>query len=282
MDAIFIVNEYGKVFSMKRILTIALAVLLAAAFVQAGIPVQDMGLKVLGAEYSAAMRGATITDAVVPSHERFQLFMIHYAPVPYALISCGAGGSRFSVNEYRQTSFDGNYGLTPAFGLALFTPRFAKHAVSITVGIKTLYLNSPGDHAIRYRGFVVNPSGGLKLSLGRFVDWELGAMGHFIYGTTDNDGEETRFSNNEIVRGYTEITLHDAALGVFLTGHFDASPEVGTDWSQGPSEATLGLSVGIMLSPDREYRATEDRNSRWFPRLKKMREEQKKMVDEIK
>lgn len=264
------------------IAAVCVAAMAPLQWVVAGAPVQNMGVAILGVEYLASVRGQTITAAAVPSIDRLQLFNLHYAPVPYAMLSLGLGGSRYSVEEYRQTRFDGRYGLTPAVGLSLFTPRFLSRVVSLTVAGKGVYLNSSNRGDIRYRGAILNPSGGIKLSLGPWVDWEMGAMGHFMYGTIEADRTSSSFSNNQTLRGYTEITLHDAALGVYLSTRFDASPAIGSDWSRGPAEATLALAIGLMLSPDREYRAVDDRNSRWFPRVKRMREKQREMAEEIR
>jgi hypothetical protein len=264
------------------------AVLVCSSMLLAGVPNQNMSVASLGVEYCGLMRGQLITTQHVPAHERIQEIYFHYAPVEYAMISAGLGVDRLSVDQYGDVDFQGDYGFAPAARLSLFTPRILKKMFSITAGGDFLYLNSQddrGDGDYRYGGPVVEPFVGLKISAGNVVDIEAGARGHFLFGTMENNktGQSLRFSNSESFRGYLGVTLYSVAEGGYLNFYFDTSPEVTMDWSKGPSESTIGLSLGVIIHPAAtSQQVLKDRDEAYFPSYDAMKKKQDEMAKDVK
>jgi hypothetical protein len=249
----------------------------------AGVPIQDMSTNSLGVEYYGLLRSQKITKEAVRSNERVQIVHLHYSPIQYALITLGIGGSRFSVDEWNDTEFQGNYGFAPSAAVALYSPRFAYDVVSVTAGAQYLYFTSEDDEGYRYRGSVLDPFGGLKFSAGRYLDIEAGVRGHFLLGKMQDDNEnESAFGNVYDLRGYFSITAHSPATGAYLAFNGDASEDISPTWRNGPKEGSLGIALGVVLrSHGFAARKPEERDNKYFPAYKDMRKQQEEMEKEI-
>ena len=67
---------------------------------------------------------------------------------------------------------------------------------------------------------------------------------------------------------------------VFLSLDFDVSPGVSSDWSSGPSEASIGISVGILLGWKERKEVTEP-DPLYFEDYKELKKKQKKMKEDL-
>jgi hypothetical protein len=250
--------------------------------VHAAIPVQDMTPYSLGIAYCGMLRGQLITDQDIPSHELLQSFQLNYAPIPYVLLTAGVGVTRFTVNEYLGKSFTGRYGIAPSLGLALFTPAFAERVLKVTAGIGILYLNSADKYKNAYRGPVLDPNLGLIIMPNAIMNLELGLKGHFIAGSMINGRTgaiSSSFSNRNVARGYVSFMLHSPSEGAYLSIDADASPEFTTEWSKGPYEASVGVSVGYFLK--HEIPGNTKNFDTYFPDYDSLKARQDEMNDEI-
>jgi hypothetical protein len=256
--------------------------LLISAISAAGAPSQDFSLTSLGLEYNGIIRGQYITEKDVASYQRIQILYLHYAPVQYTLFSAGFGATRMSVAPYSGVQFHGNYGFSPSFGLSLFTPFFLYDIMRVSGGAFVLFLNSEDQSHFVYRGPVLNPYAGLVFSAGHKLDIGVGCRGHLIFGkmvNTKTNGSSD-FSNRNMLRAYGSLTLHAPSEGAFLTVDADLSPKTSSAWNDGPLEASLGFSVGVVLrtsAPNKE----KSIESAYFPAYKEMKEMRKKMSKEI-
>jgi hypothetical protein len=88
------------------------------------------------------------------------------------------------------------------------------------------------------------------------------------------------FSNRNLYRAYGTLTLHSPSDGAYLSLDGDLSPKVSNAWSGGPLEASMGISVGVILhSPT--HKKEKSIQSAHFPVYKEMKEKQEKMREEI-
>jgi hypothetical protein len=253
-----------------------------ASALYAHAPVQDMTRLSLGLEYAALFRGQVITKQKVPSHENIHLISLQYAPVPYLLFKLGGGAEKFTVDEYQGVNFDGNYGFAPTGAISLFSPFFADRMLRVTAGMDFVYFKSEDDLDNIYSGFALNPCGGLIFSAGKRFDIELGAKGHIIAGQMEDSlGSKYDFSNRYKYRGYCRLTLHSPLEGAYISVQADASHKIDADFSSGPYEATIGISLGFILTPDRKNKIIEDENIKYFPAHKELQEKQDDMADEM-
>jgi hypothetical protein len=265
---------------MKRISRILACLALLAALTRAEFPAPDMGPSSLGIQYGLVFRGQNITDANVPSNETGHSLTLGYAPLPYVAVEAGVGVDRLSVQTRNAVGFEGDYGFSPNFGLTLSTPHLLD-LVRAVGGAKFLYLNSRDSRGYRYSGLVSNPFLGAVVSPSVFFDCAAGMRLHFIDGyMRPPGGTETGFANGEILRGYASFTVKAPAERVFLTLEADVSPELDSDWSRGPREASVGISFGALLGWKAKSGAPKD-SSVYFPAYREMKERQKRMSEEI-
>lgn len=260
----------------------ALLVILGAAHAQ--FPVQDMDGRTLGLAYTFGLRGQTITDARVPSHEVLHQASLAYAPLPYVALQAGVGMERFSVEPHGQTRFRGDFGFSPALGIALFSPFFAADYLRGTAGATTLFLGSEDGRGYRYSASVGNPFLGLIVSPTIFLDVTVGARLHLMDGTmrAPREGTGNSFANNEIARGYLALNLKTPFERAFLNVDFDFSPTVDMDWSDGPREASLAVSFGTLLGWKGKSKAKQETDKPiYFPAYPEMKDRQKKMAEEL-
>jgi hypothetical protein len=266
----------------------AIAMLLAASAMaapaDAQFPVQDMDPRSLGLGYSFALRGQDITEARVSGNEVVHLVNLGYSPLPYLSLQVGVGLNRFSVEPHLQTRFRGEYGFTPSFGLNLYSPYFAE-ALRGTMGATGQAINSEDDRGYRYAAFVTNPYLGLVVSPTVLVDVTAGARLHFVDGVMKaprSSGREKPFANDNIGRGYLAVTLKTPFERAFLHLDFDFSPQFDSDWSDGPRESSVSLSMGAILGwkGKTQERPAEEKPT-YFPAYPEMKDRQRKMAEEI-
>jgi hypothetical protein len=204
--------------------------------------------------------------------------------VEYVQLSVGLGGDRFTVDEYKGRKFDGRYGLIPLVGLSLHTPAFASGALRIGASVEYQRLDCEDGHGYRYSGGIINPEAGLMIHAGRAVDIEAGARGHIIVGQMERTGTDpvtADFSNNENIRGYFRFTL-TAPGGAYGQLCFDASPEIGKTIDNGPEEASIGFSIGVLIRQDRKNERIFEKHGKYFPAFDKMKEKEKRMREDLK
>jgi hypothetical protein len=263
--------------------TIIAAVLVAATAAFAQFPIQDMDRYTLGLGYTFAFRGANITSATVPSHEVIHVVCLAYAPLPYVALQAGVGIDRFSVDMYQQTQFKGGFGVSPVFGISLYSPFFLSDMLRATAGANFLYLDSEDDRGYRYSGFIGNPFLGLILSPSGYVDIAAGARMHLVDGTMESPHGATgqSFANGEMTRGYLAVTLKTPYEKAFMTLDIDMSPEVKADWTGGPREATVGISFGALLGWKARKNSPAGEKPKYFPAYSEMKDKQDKMAEEL-
>jgi hypothetical protein len=268
-----------------RFLTIFLICGVSGA-VYAGLPVQDLSSASLAVDYSGMWRGEQITAAKVPGHESVHLVNVRYAPAPWFLLSCGIGAANFSVDTFRQTQFKGSFSFSPAVGVNFYTPFFLKKTLRLTAGAKANYLYTRNrDKSYLYSGPFVTPGAGLIVSLGDYVDLEFGGRGDFIFGSMQKGGDNAQsFSNRERARAYCTATLHTPLEGAYLLVDFDGSPKMNLDWSNGPAESSLGISVGLILRQprDRVVQQQKAKEATDYPGYKEMKKKINEMEEELK
>ncbi|GEM_PF-1197911 len=265
----------------------ALGLALALAFAPAAraeFPVEDMDSHSLGLQYGLAFRGQDITKASVPSHEILHALSLAYSPIQYVSMEAGLGIDRYSVDSDHQVSFQGDYGISPVFGLSLYTPPLFE-LLRFTAGDKALFLDSEDGRGYRYSGFISNPFLGLIVSPSGYVDVTAGARMLLTDGKMSGPGSVTggsAFSNQHALRGYLSVTLKSPLERAFLTLDLDASPSLDSDWSNGPKEASVGLAIGAMLGWSGHAASSAKRDtSRYFPAYPEMKSKQDKMAEEI-
>lgn len=257
-----------------------------SALSYAGIPVQDMSATSIGIDYSGMWRGEKITSANVPGHESVHLVNIRYSPGPCFLFSVGFGGAAFTVDTCRQSQFKGTFNFSPSLGVNLYTPYFVRHALRVTAGVKANYLYTRDtDKSYLYSGPFVTPGAGVIVSLGEFIDLEAGARGDFIFGRMQKgNNSPVNFSNKEQMRAYFTAMLHTPSEGAYLLIDFDASPEVNMDWSNGPAESSIGISLGLILRQEKDKIAKQRKmkEDADYPGFRAMQKKVEEMEDEMK
>jgi hypothetical protein len=256
------------------------ALLTAVSPARAEFPIGTMGPRTLGIQYGFAFRGQNITAQDVPSHEIIHAFNLGYSPVPYVALEGGLGLDRFSVDRHDAVRFQGEYGLAPLFGLTLATPYLMDFA-RVAGGVRGLYLNSEDASHYQYSGLISSPWLGFILTPSAFVDIGAGARGHYLAGSMEAPGGSTQsFSNRERVRGFFSVTLKSPSDWAFFTLDADFSPSVDADWSNGPREASVGISCGTLLGT-RPKPVDSKTLSPYFPAYPDLKKKQDKMAEEI-
>lgn len=251
---------------------------------QSLFPAQNMGAKSLGLSYTYGLVGQNITEAETPSHESHHLVSIGYAPIPYAGVEAGLGLSRFSVDPQNQVRFKGNYGLSPSLGIYCNTPSFAGDMLRVTAGAKASFFKSEDDRGYSYSTSIVKPGLGLVFSPNEFVDLALGARLHLMQGLMNSSRmqAEIEFANSDIFRGYFAFIVKTPFERAFLQVDLDLSPSVDADWSDGPREASIGLSFGTLLGWKGKSTSPEKTDlPTYFPAYPEMKDRQKKMAEEL-
>jgi hypothetical protein len=266
-----------------RTAPIALACMLASApTARAEFPVEDMNAQSLGLQYGLTFRGEDITKDNAHAHELQHMLSLAYAPVPYVSLEAGLGIDRLDIDPNRQVSFSGDFGISPGFGISLFSPNILD-VLRVTAGTKALFLNSEDAKGYRYSALISTPFLGLIVSPSGYVDIEAGGRLFLMDGNMSGpqSAASRPFANGEILRGYLSVTLKSPVERAFLTLDLDASPNLDSDWSGGPREATVGVAFGAMLGGKSNVKAAATDSSRYFPAYPEMKARMEKMDEEI-
>ena len=208
---------------------LAVMILGFSSLFASGVHVEDMSSSTFGIEYKGMLAGQTITEAKVHSLFKAHYLMFKYAPLPYLLVSAGAGGTKYSTAQYDSARFTGAAGVSAALGIHGYTPRLIRF-IMITAGSNACLLNSAQDN-YHYTAAVIEPSAGIIFLLGNLVDLSAGAKGHFIYGRMEGPPAKNplTFSNNNRIRGFLSATLHAPGSGAYATLSLDLSHQTVND-----------------------------------------------------
>jgi len=263
--------------AVSRVLLVA-SVLAGAA--RAEFPLESMASNRLGLQYGFDFRGQDITSQDVPSHEILHTLNLGYSPIPYLGLEAGIGADQLSVDRYNGARFSGGYGLAPLFGATLASPSLFE-LLRVAGGARFLYLDSEDDRGYAYSGWVSSPFLSIILSPSGYFDLEAGARGHLINGEMQGPSGPTQtFSNRQTVRGFVSITLKSPSEFAFLTIDADFSPAADPDWSNGPREASIGVSFGTLLGWKAKPQEAKTAPI-YFPAYPEMKEKQKQMEEEL-
>jgi hypothetical protein len=267
---------------MKQNIKISIVVWTFSALSFAGLPVQDFSLTSIGVDYTGLWRGETITKLTVPAHENTHHLGLRYAPVKYVAFSLGLGIANYTVDTIHQTQFKGSPSISPSFGFAAYSPIIASF-LRFTLNVKGYYLYCENKNkSFLYSGPFTAPGAGVVLSLGEKVDLEAGARGIVILGEMSKSGESTAnyFSNNNMARGYLTLVMHSPSEGAYCMLDFDASPSIKMDWSDGPFESSISLTLGFILRADNRFKKTGTEAT--YPGYEELKKKIDKMEKEMK
>jgi hypothetical protein len=78
-----------------------------------------------------------------------------------------------------------------------------------------------------------------------------------------------------MARGYLTLVMHSPSEGAYCILDFDASPSLEMDWSDGPFESSISLTLGFILRADNRFKKTNTGSA--YPAY----EESKKKMDEM-
>jgi hypothetical protein len=260
----------------RRTILFLIAAMSLQAF--ANPPIRNMTPFSLGIEYAATFRGQLITQASVNAVERQHILKLHYSPIEYVQVYLGGGADRLEVKyESVDIHFDGRYGFSPVAGLSLNTPAFVRKVLRVTAGVDYLYLNSKDSYSFKYSGSIIDLNLGIIAHTGPYIDMNAGVKGHFIDGTMkDILGNEYAFSNVENLRIYFDFTVC-SKKGAFAQVRMDASPLAQTTVEKGPVDATIGISLGVLIISDQKNKKTMERNDKYFPEFDNMKKKEEEM-----
>ena len=261
---------------------IAAGVLLSAA--SAGVPVQDMSSTSIAVDYSGVWRGEEITTLNVPAHESVHHVNVRYAPLPYIIFSAGFGAADFSVDTCRQVQFKGKLNFSPALGASFYSPAFLNKILRVTAGAKAHYLYTKNaEKSYLYSGPVVIPNAGFIVSLGEYVDLEAGARVMLMFGSMQKGSDNAlSFSNGRQERGYLSIMLHSPSEGAYMMVDLDASSGINMNWTNGPAESSIGISIGIILRQPKDRLSRKMNNYDDYPGYKELEKKIDEMEKEMK
>jgi hypothetical protein len=259
------------------------AMVMSAFQVNAQYPIQNMGSHRLAVDYTAEASGQNITSQNTPSEQSSHRMHLSYAPIPYAGVSLGFGVSQFETEPSQSsTAFRGKFGFSPSLGIRLASPGMVRDALRITLSSDFQYFSSEDKNHLTYSGFLVTPDLGLIVSPYNFFDLHLGGRLQVLDGSMQpaSTSASSPFSNETLARGYFGLTLKTPTEGAFLSIDLSMSPETDADWSNGPIESTVRISMGTVLGwKSREPKATP-RNP-YFPNYKALKDRQEAMSDEM-
>jgi hypothetical protein len=267
---------------MKHSIFAVMAVCALSAITFAGLPVQDFSLSSIGIDYTGLWRGETITKSTVAAHENAHHLGLCYSPVKYAAFSLGLGIANYTVDTVGLTQFKGAIGISPSFGLDLYTPTIANF-LRIAAHAKGYYLNCENkSRSHQYSGPFLSPSAGAVFSVTEKLDLEAGARGLLVFGEMSRSGESTAnyFSNNNRVRGYFSAILHSPYEGAYCVFDFDASPSIQSDLTDGPFESSLSLALGFILRTDKRFKKTTTGST--YPAYEDLKKKLDEMEKEMK
>jgi hypothetical protein len=248
------------------------------------LPTEDMGPRSLGVGYQFLARGQNITESKIPAQEIMHSLELNYAPIEYVAVGIGLGLTQWSTERFESHRFQGNYGFSPSAHVDGYSPFLAK-VLRVTGGYEGQYYTSRNDAGYRYTNLVHSPYLGLSVTPLVFLETSVGVRGHFIMGSRkpSSTAEATEYANVEPVRAYFSLTIKTPFENAFLTLDADASPELETDWSNGPQEASVGLTFGGFLKwKGQTPKANPDRKNPYFPAHGTLKKRQEQMVEDLR
>ncbi len=261
----------------------AAAILLAPALA-AAVPTEDMGPRRLGVGYQFLARGQNITAEEIAANEITHAFKLHYAPIEYVALGVGLGLTRWSTERFESHRFHGNYGFSPSARLEGYSP-FLLGMIRANGGYEAEYFTSRNDAGYRYTNLIHSPFLGVSVTPLVFLEASVGVRGHILVGTRRPAGstESVDYANSNDVRGYLSVTIKTPFEGAFLTLDADASPGLETDWSNGPREASVGLTFGGYLNWKGQTPKTDpDRKNPYFPSHDALKKRQDQMAEDLR
>ncbi len=249
----------------------------------AQFPMQNMSANRIALAYDLATSGQNITARNTPSQQMSHRLSLAYAPVPYAGLALGLGVARFETQpDDAIPAFNGKYGFSPSLTLRLATPGLFKDLLRVTASAQTQYFSSADPNRLSYSGFLIAPDLGLMISPYDFVDISLGGRLHVINGDMEavRQNISSPFSNETVMRGYFGLLLKTPSEGAFLSLEADISPNADANWSQGPVESSLRISIGSVLGwKSREPKAMP--RDLYFPNYRDLKDRQQEMSDQM-
>lgn len=274
---------------MKKCISIFAMMVVLFSLSYSGAPVQNMSPASLALDYSGLWRGETITTQKIGAHENAHLFSVRYAPIAYLLLSAGLGAAAYSVDTNmtdgtHKVFYNGGYGLAPSFGINAFSPYLFPKILRVTAEAKGYYLSTTEKtENYEYSGLFATGGAGLIFSIGSSVDIEVGGRGFIIVGEMQKKGDSVQaFSNNEPARGYLSITIQTPLEGGYISLDFDASPAITGEWTRGPSEASIGITAGVVLRGRTAVEKTKPIDEKNFPNYKNLEKKSENLLKELK
>lgn len=247
---------------------------LLASLASAQMPVRPGDSNLFGFAYEFAWRGEDITDAEVQAHGVTHRATYAWAPWEYLEFNVGIGAANYSTYNNHPTNFDGNWQFSPQAGVVLNTPAVAD-MLRLRGAFDYSWWQSEGN-GITYSQHVLDPSVSLVWNTRR-IDFEMGALWHMGYGTMEGTAKESDFSNVNTVRGFAALAARLPG-DAFIRLYADASPQA-EGWHGGPTETTLGITVGWQKIHRKEVR--NEPELRHFPSVPNMRTQQDEMLNEL-
>jgi hypothetical protein len=262
---------------MKKSIGFLTAIVILSSFSYAGAPVQNMSAGSFSLDYNGLWRGENITMQKVGANEDVQTIAIGYSPAPYLFLSVGLGVASYSVdtntaNGSQQIFYNGNFGIAPTFVLTAYTPYLYGKLVRITAGAKGYFLNTTDPtKQYGYGGFFATGGAGLVFSLGTHVDLEIGGRGLLVMGEMQQvNNPQYDFSNDTKSRGYLSVTVQTPGEGGYIALDCDASPDVTGDWSNGPKEASIGITAGVIFHSRAAMDKLKEPEEKNFPHFREL------------
>jgi hypothetical protein len=249
----------------------------------AQFPMQNMGLNRLGIGYSFLASGQNITQQKTPSQQLAHHLLVGYTPVPYVGLVLGMGVADFQTEPTATTgAFRGGFGFSPMAGLRLATPAWVQNMLRVTAGFSAQYLQSDDVNGLSYNAFILDPDLGLQLSPLGFLNIQVGGRFHLVDGTIEppHGAKSSAFSNGTTARGYLGATLKTPSEGAFFSIDLDLSPDADANWSHGPVESTIRITMGTVLG----WRSREPKvspNNPYFPNYRELKDRQEQMSDQL-
>lgn len=240
---------------MRCLKTAVVITLLSAMALWAEMPVGNLGIASLGISYTFEINGYTVEDQSSAVTSILHMGGLHYAPIPYTLFTLKFGAGGVKAQDMGVVT-KGDPGFAFTGGLNLFTPEFAK-ILTVTGGAAFTTLSSDaGTEYVTSRN--VRSHLGLIIEALAFMDLELGAKYNYYFGHSDVSylaGDD--FANEDRVMGYAQVTLHNPAIGAFISINGEFSPETQTD-GEGIYNSVLSVSIGTVLSHQRRAKFSRD------------------------
>jgi len=244
---------------MKVIKTAVFAFCLAVFTQGATVPVQNMSLFSLGAEYYGSLNGHPAMYNFDSTALGAHILRLHYAPIPFFRLSAGVGGSHQTGDNLKGVKA----GVSGTVGAALYTPKLANF-LSVTAGYDWFYLKAKLDDRKFLTAPIINEDGeitdeffafealtlkdkstaqmhvpyaGLIIHLGKYADLEAGGQYRIFdldrkrtvlerdqnYKVTNEDFRDTSELSKQI-RIYGNLTLHERESGAYVSGGVSYAP----------------------------------------------------------